>query len=139
MLGVCYSVTDYVLQKDLENTSRLLVDEAGDTLYASTSGETTNGRLRDALNIISENLPVALRSTFAKTLASLAASSHVARVTKVKSDLDGGSFFGLYTKTRGPITLRKGRGFSTGEDINTPLGGSGRDCIASTWVARTKE
>jgi hypothetical protein len=62
MLSVCYRVTDdlggtvsrykavllkstYVFKEDLENTTGLLVDETGDTLYTTTTGETTNSRL----------------------------------------------------------------------------------------------
>ena len=34
----------YILQKDFENTTGLLVDETRDTLDTATAGQTTNGR-----------------------------------------------------------------------------------------------
>ena len=37
----------HVLEEDLQDTTRLLVDEAGDTLHTTTTGETADGRLRD--------------------------------------------------------------------------------------------
>ena len=40
-------MTTYVLQKDLENTAGLFVDQTGDTLDTTTASETTNGRLGD--------------------------------------------------------------------------------------------
>ena len=43
MLSVCDGVTNDVLQKDLQNTTGLLVDEARDTLDTTTTSETTNG------------------------------------------------------------------------------------------------
>lgn len=41
--------TTYVLEEDLEDTTRLLVDEAGDTFHTATTRETTDGGLGDSL------------------------------------------------------------------------------------------
>ena len=49
MLGVGDCVPDDVLQEDLEDAAGLLVDEAGDALHASSTSQTTDGGLRDAL------------------------------------------------------------------------------------------
>lgn len=38
----------HIFQENLQNTTRLLVDETADTLDAPTASETTNGRLGDA-------------------------------------------------------------------------------------------
>ena len=51
MLSVGDGIADDVLQEDFEDAAGLLVDEAGDPLHAAATGKTTNGRLRDALQI----------------------------------------------------------------------------------------
>ena len=77
MLSVGDGITDNVLKENLQNTSGLLVDEAGDTLDTSTASQTTNGRLGDALDIVTKNLAMTLSATFAESLSTLAASSHI--------------------------------------------------------------
>ena len=76
-VGDC--VPDDVLQEHLEDTAGLLVDETADTLHSTPAGETANGRLGDTLDVVTKNLPVTLGSSFAKSLASFAASSHLER------------------------------------------------------------
>ena len=49
MLGVSDSVTDDVLQEDLEHATGLLVDETADALDTSTASQTADGRLSNAL------------------------------------------------------------------------------------------
>jgi hypothetical protein len=43
---------------NLENTPSLLVDQAGDTLDTTTTSETTDGRLGDTLDVVTEDLAV---------------------------------------------------------------------------------
>ena len=76
MLGVGDSVPDDVLKEDLEDTSGLLIDEARDTLDTTTARQTADGGLGDALDVVPEDLPVALGASLAESLASFAASSH---------------------------------------------------------------
>ena len=47
VLGVGDGVTDHVLKEHLEDTAGLLVDEATDTLDATTASQTPDGRLGD--------------------------------------------------------------------------------------------
>ena len=44
----------HVLEEHLQDAARLLVDEARDTLHASTSGEATDGWLCDTCRAVSE-------------------------------------------------------------------------------------
>ena len=74
VLSVGHSVADHVLQEDLEDGAGLLVDEARDTLDSSTAGETANGGLGDALDVVAQNLAVPLRSTLSQSLSSLSTS-----------------------------------------------------------------
>jgi hypothetical protein len=45
VLRVGHGVTDDVLEEDLEDTARLLVDEAGDALDTTTAREAADRRL----------------------------------------------------------------------------------------------
>ena len=76
MLGVGDSIPDDILQEDLEDSPGLLVDEARDTLDATSTSQTPDGRLGDALDVIPEHLPVTLGASLAESLSSLATSSH---------------------------------------------------------------
>ena len=77
VLGVGDSVTDDILEEHLEDTTGLLVDEARDTLDSTTTRQTPDGGLGDALDVVPQHLPVPLGTSLAESLASFAASSHV--------------------------------------------------------------
>ncbi len=57
-----------IFKERLENTTSLLIDETRDTLDTATTSETTNGRLGDALDVVAQDLPVALSSTLSESL-----------------------------------------------------------------------
>jgi len=102
VLGVGDRVADDVLEEDLEDAARLLVDEARDTLDTATASETADGRLGDALDVVAElqegrhesaearegrsegeeakrrthDLAVALGAALAETLSALATARH---------------------------------------------------------------
>ena len=71
VLGVGDSVTDDVLKEHLEDTSGLLVDQTGDTLHTTTTGQAPNRWLCNTLDIIAQDLAVALCTAFAKSLSTL--------------------------------------------------------------------
>ena len=76
VLGVGDSVTDDVLKEDLEDTTGLLVDETRDTLDTTTTSETANSGLGDALDVVAKDLPVALGSALSESLTTFTASRH---------------------------------------------------------------
>jgi hypothetical protein len=76
VLGVGDGITDDVLEEDLEDGAGLLVDEAGDTLDTTTTGETTDGGLGDTLDVVAKNLAVALGTTLSETLSTFTAARH---------------------------------------------------------------
>lgn len=76
VLGVGDGVTDNVLEENLEHATCLLVDEARDTLDATTTGKTANSRLGDALDVVAQHLAVTLRASFTQTLASFTTARH---------------------------------------------------------------
>jgi hypothetical protein len=77
VLGVCDGITDDTLEECLEDGARLLVDHGRDTLDTTTTSETSDGGLGDTLNVVTQNLAMALGTALAEALATLAASSHV--------------------------------------------------------------
>ena len=80
VLGISYCVTDDILEEHLEDTTGLFVDEARDTLDTSSTGKTTDCRLGDALDVISQDLTVPLGASLSEPLAALSTSSHDALV-----------------------------------------------------------
>ena len=77
VLGVGDRVADHGLQERLEYAAGLLVDEARDPLDSATAGQTADGRLGDSLDVVPQDLAVALGSSLAETLSSLATSGHL--------------------------------------------------------------
>ena len=76
VFGVGDGVPDDVLKEYLEDASGLFVDESGDTLDSSTSGQTTDGGLGDTLDVITQHLSVTLSAPLSESLASFTTSSH---------------------------------------------------------------
>lgn len=77
VFGVGDCVSDYILQKHFEDATGLLVDETGDTLDSTTASQSSNCRLGDALDVVTENFPVSLGATFSQAFASFTTTSHV--------------------------------------------------------------
>ncbi len=77
MLSIGHSVANDTLEEDLEHITSLLIDETGDTLYTTTTSQTADGGLGDALDIIAQNLAMALRTSLSQSLSSFAAARHV--------------------------------------------------------------
>ena len=65
VLGVSNRVPDNVLKEDLQHSASLLVDESGDSLDPSSAGQPPDGGFGDALDVITQDLPVPLGASFA--------------------------------------------------------------------------
>lgn len=76
VLGVGDGVTDDVLEEDLEDTSGLFVDQTGDSLDTTSTSETTDSWLGDALDVIPKDLSVTLGAAFAESFTSFSTSRH---------------------------------------------------------------
>ena len=76
VFGVGDGIPDDVLEEHLQHATGLLVDEAGDTLHTTTTRQTPDGGLGDALDVIPQHLTVPLGASLSQPLASFAASSH---------------------------------------------------------------
>jgi len=78
VFGVSDRVTDNVLEEDLEHATRFLVDQPRDTLDTAASRQTTDSRLRDTLDVISQDFAMTLRASLSQTLSTFSTSGHVA-------------------------------------------------------------
>jgi len=76
VFSVGHGVSDDIFQEDLEDSAGFLVDESRDTLDSSTAGQTTDGRFRDPLDVVTEDFPVSLGSSFPESFASFTTASH---------------------------------------------------------------
>lgn len=76
MLSVGDCISNDVLQEDLEYAASFLVDQAGYTLDTTASRQSTNCWLRDALNVVAQDFPVTLGTTFSETFAAFTSSRH---------------------------------------------------------------
>ena len=61
-----------------QDTAGLLVhvDEAGDAFDTATAGETADGGLGDALDVVAKDLAVTLGAALSESLASFSTSGH---------------------------------------------------------------
>ena len=64
MLAVCDCITDHVLKENLEDTAGLFVDQTADALHTTTTSQTADRGLGDALDVVTENFPMTLRTAF---------------------------------------------------------------------------
>ena len=78
VLGVGDGIPDDILKEDLEDTTGLLIDESRDTLDSSTTRQPPDGGLGDALDVVSQHLPVTLSASLSQSLSSFATAGHVA-------------------------------------------------------------
>ena len=74
VLSVSDRVSDDVFKENLQDTSGLFVDESGDSLDSSSSGQSSDGRLGDTLDVISQNLSVSLGTSLSQTFSSFSSS-----------------------------------------------------------------
>ena len=77
MLGVGDGVTDDILQEDFENTTSFLVNEARDALHTTTTRQTTDSGLGDALDVVAQHLAMTLGATLSQSLTSLSTTGQV--------------------------------------------------------------
>ena len=63
VLSVGDSISDDVFKEDLKDTTGLFVDKTRDTLDTTSSCQSSDGRLGDTLDVISQDLSVTLGTT----------------------------------------------------------------------------
>lgn len=77
VLSVGDGISDHVLQKYLEDTASLFVDQSRDTLDASAPGESTDSRLGDTLDVVTQNFTVTFGTSLSEPLSTFATSGHL--------------------------------------------------------------
>ena len=78
VLSVRDGVTNDVFKEHLKDTSGFLVDQPRDALDTASASQTADGGLGDTLDVISQDLTMALSSSLSQTFASLTSTGHVA-------------------------------------------------------------
>ena len=86
VLGVGNCITDDILKENFEDSTGLLVDQAGDTFYSSPASKTTDSGLGDALDIVTQYLPVTLGASLSKTLSSFTTAGHDSKYSSLNLD-----------------------------------------------------
>ena len=76
VLSVGDSISDDVLQENLQNSTSLLIDQTRDPLDSSMAGQSPDGRLGDALDVVPQHLAMTLGSSLPESLSSFATSTH---------------------------------------------------------------
>merc|ERR1719347_1947138 len=76
MLGVGNSITDDILQEDLEDTPGLLVDKSTDSFDTAPPCKSPDSRLGDALDVVPQHLAMSLGTSLAQAFPSFTSSSH---------------------------------------------------------------
>ena len=92
MFAVGDRVADDVLKEDLQNAAGLLVDEPTDALYTTSASETANCGLGNALDVVTQDLPVTLGSALSESLSAVVLDDgqqheHVAHLSAFSTDL----------------------------------------------------
>ncbi|CAA7406294.1 unnamed protein product [Spirodela intermedia] len=113
VLRVGDSVADDVLEEDLENSPRLLVDQPADALNSSPPRQPPDRRLRNALDVVPQHLAVALRATLPQALASLPPARHCISETLTLESRPLPTTTSSWTRNQGDgkeVTSREGGG-----------------------------
>jgi len=76
VLGVSDRVANDVFQENLQHSAGLLVDKTRDAFDTTTSGETSDRWLGDALHTAAERLAMAFGPAFTQSFAAFASSAH---------------------------------------------------------------
>ena len=84
VLRVRDSVTDDVLEENLEDTAGLFVDETTDALHTTPASQAANRGLGNALDVVTQHLAVAL-GTSLSAFTSLSATGHWIEVSQMQS------------------------------------------------------
>jgi hypothetical protein len=61
-------IADAIFQKDFEHSTCFFINQTTDTFHTTTTGETTNGRFGNALNVIAQDFAVTLGAALAELI-----------------------------------------------------------------------
>ena len=70
------SITDDILQEDLQHSPGLFVDQPRDTLDATSASQTSDSGLGDTLDVIPQNLAMTLGASLSQSLSSFTTARH---------------------------------------------------------------
>jgi hypothetical protein len=70
-------IRDNIIEKDLENSTSLFVNETRNMLDTNRTSETTDSGLGDSLDIVTKDLAMTLGASLSESLSSFATARHV--------------------------------------------------------------
>ena len=76
VLSVGDCISDHRLEVVLENASGLFVDQSTDSLHTSSSCQSSDSRLGDTLDVVTQDLSMTLGSSLSESFSSFASSRH---------------------------------------------------------------
>uniref|UniRef100_A0A1L8E6N4 Uncharacterized protein n=6 Tax=Haematobia irritans TaxID=7368 RepID=A0A1L8E6N4_HAEIR len=76
MFGVGDSITNNVFQKHLEDTTGFFVYQSRDTFYTATTSQTSDCRLGNTLDVITQHFTMTFSATFSQAFATFTTTSH---------------------------------------------------------------
>ena len=79
MLAIRDGVANDVAEEGLEDVAGLVVHQSRDTLDATTTCQAADRRLRDALDVVTENLAVTLGAALSESLTTFTSARHCLR------------------------------------------------------------
>lgn len=77
VLGVGDSISDHIFKENFEDSSSFFVDQSADSLYSTTTRQSTDGWFCYSLDVVSQNLSVTLGASFSQSLSSFTSSRHL--------------------------------------------------------------
>ena len=80
MFAVCDCITDDILEKHLQYTACLFVDQTGDPLDTTSPGKSSDCWFGNTLDVVSQHFAVSFCASLSESLSSFTASRHVADV-----------------------------------------------------------
>lgn len=80
VLAVCDCITDDILEKHLQYTACLFVDQTGDPLDTTSPGKSSDCWFGNTLDVVSQHFAVSFCASLSESLSSFTASRHVADV-----------------------------------------------------------
>lgn len=76
VLAVCNCVTNDILEKHLQHTTRFFVDQSRDSLYSTTPGKSSNCWLGNALDVVSQYFAMPFGASLSEPFSSFTTTRH---------------------------------------------------------------
>jgi hypothetical protein len=73
-------ISDDIFQEHFQDSASFFVDQTGNTFHAATTSQSSDSGFRDALDVVTQDFAMTLRSSFSQSFASFTATGHLFRL-----------------------------------------------------------